>query len=140
LTVAIPWLREGPERLIGFFNAYRNAERVTRNRLRDIAQQFQNWLNNRCENGASLFWMHLRAGAMILRSLLKQAVSEMRSGASWLATNGYPLVNGIQGLSRSRLSSRVSKSVGHLGSKCLNKWTKQPKSPLLRPHLFIVRI
>ena len=38
-----------PERVIGFFNAYRNAERVTRNRLGDIAQQFQNWLKNRCE-------------------------------------------------------------------------------------------
>src|SRR5580698_5484249 len=38
-----------PERVIGFFNAYRNAERVTRNYLRDIAQQFQNWLKNRCE-------------------------------------------------------------------------------------------
>ena len=35
--------------VIGFFNAYRNAERVTRNCLRDIAQQFQNWLKNRCE-------------------------------------------------------------------------------------------
>ena len=38
-----------PERVIGFFNAYRNAARVTRNCLRDIAQQFQNWLKNRCE-------------------------------------------------------------------------------------------
>jgi hypothetical protein len=38
-----------PERVIGFFNAYRNAERVTRNCLRDIAQHFQNWLKNRCE-------------------------------------------------------------------------------------------
>ena len=38
-----------PERVIGFFNAYRNAERVTRNCLRDIVQQFQNWLKNRCE-------------------------------------------------------------------------------------------
>ena len=38
-----------PERVIGFFNAYRNAERVIRNCLRDIAQQFQNWLKNRCE-------------------------------------------------------------------------------------------
>ena len=38
-----------PERVIGFFNAYRQAERVTRNRLRDIAQQFQNWVKNRCE-------------------------------------------------------------------------------------------
>ncbi len=38
-----------PERVIGFFNAYRAGERVTRNRLRDIAQQFQNWVKNRAE-------------------------------------------------------------------------------------------
>ena len=55
-----------PERVIDFFNAYRNAERVTRNRLRDIAQQFQNWLKNRAKNGASLFWMRRRGGAMTL--------------------------------------------------------------------------
>ena len=40
-----------PERVIGFFNAYRNAERVTRNCLRDIAQQFQNWLKPLPEMG-----------------------------------------------------------------------------------------
>ena len=38
-----------PERVTGFFNAYRQGERVTRNRLRDIAQQFRNWLKSRCE-------------------------------------------------------------------------------------------
>jgi hypothetical protein len=38
-----------PERVIGFFNACRDAEGVTRNRLRNITQQFQNWLKNRCE-------------------------------------------------------------------------------------------
>jgi hypothetical protein len=38
-----------PERVIGFFNAYRQGERMTRNRLRDIAEQFQNWVKNRCE-------------------------------------------------------------------------------------------
>ena len=38
-----------PERVIGFFNAYRAGERVTRKRLRDIAQQFQNWVKNRAE-------------------------------------------------------------------------------------------
>jgi hypothetical protein len=38
-----------PERVIGFFNAYREGQRVTRNLLRDIAQQFQNWLKNRCQ-------------------------------------------------------------------------------------------
>jgi hypothetical protein len=53
-----------PERVIGFFIAYRNAERVTRNCLRDIAQQFQNWLKNRCEKWGVLCWMRRRAGAM----------------------------------------------------------------------------
>src|ERR1700746_91904 len=38
-----------PERVIGFFNAYRQGERRARKRLGDIAQQFQNWLKNRCE-------------------------------------------------------------------------------------------
>ena len=38
-----------PERVIGFFNAYRQGQRVTRNLLRDIAQQFQNWVKNRCQ-------------------------------------------------------------------------------------------
>src|SRR6201997_5134819 len=38
-----------PERVIGFFNAYRQGQRVTRNLLRDIAEQFQNWVKNRCQ-------------------------------------------------------------------------------------------
>jgi hypothetical protein len=38
-----------PERVIGFFNAYREGERVTRKRLRDIAEQFGNWVKNRSE-------------------------------------------------------------------------------------------
>ena len=38
-----------PERVIGFFNAYREGRRVTRNCLRDIAEQFQNWVKNRCQ-------------------------------------------------------------------------------------------
>ena len=38
-----------PERVIGFFNAYREGLRVTRNLLGDIAQQFQNWVKNRCQ-------------------------------------------------------------------------------------------
>ena len=42
-----------PERVIGFFNTYRDGERVTRNRLRDIAQQFQNWVKNRAEKWGS---------------------------------------------------------------------------------------
>ena len=38
-----------PERVIGFFNAYRAGERVTRNKLREIAEQCQNWVKNRSE-------------------------------------------------------------------------------------------
>lgn len=38
-----------PERVIGFFNAYRGGERVTRHRLRDIAEQFHNWVKNRAQ-------------------------------------------------------------------------------------------
>lgn len=36
-----------PERVIGFFNTYREGDRVTRDRLRDIADQYQNWVKNR---------------------------------------------------------------------------------------------
>jgi hypothetical protein len=35
--------------VIDFFNAYREGRRVTRNLLRDIAQQFQNWVKNRSQ-------------------------------------------------------------------------------------------
>lgn len=36
-----------PERVIGFFNAYREGARVTRNFLTGIADQFKNWVTNR---------------------------------------------------------------------------------------------
>lgn len=36
-----------PERVIGFFNAYRDGARVTRSFLTDIADQFKNWVTNR---------------------------------------------------------------------------------------------
>jgi hypothetical protein len=38
-----------PERVLGFFNAYRNGTRVTRSYLTGIADQFQNWVTNRSE-------------------------------------------------------------------------------------------
>jgi len=38
-----------PERVLGFFNVYRNGKRVTRRVLTDIADQFQNWVKNRSE-------------------------------------------------------------------------------------------
>jgi hypothetical protein len=38
-----------PERVLGFFNTYREGKRVTKRTLTDIADQFQYWLKNRSE-------------------------------------------------------------------------------------------
>jgi hypothetical protein len=38
-----------PERVIGFFNTYRNGKRVTRNELGGIAEQYKNWVTNRSQ-------------------------------------------------------------------------------------------
>src|SRR6516164_4927095 len=67
-----------PERVIGFFNAYREGLRVTRNLLGDIAQQFQNWLKNRCQKWACPFWMRRRKGVMTLPSPTLSALKTMR--------------------------------------------------------------
>jgi hypothetical protein len=40
---------EQPERVIGFFNSYRHQYPVSREILRDIASQFQNWVVNRSQ-------------------------------------------------------------------------------------------
>src|ERR1044071_9897955 len=42
-----------PERVLGFFNAYRDGKRVTRRVLTGIADQFQNWLTHRSEKWAA---------------------------------------------------------------------------------------
>jgi hypothetical protein len=38
-----------PERVIGFFNTYRDHQRVSRTTLRDIANQFHHWVTNRTQ-------------------------------------------------------------------------------------------
>ncbi len=38
-----------PERVLGFFNAYREGKRVTKKLLSGIADQFQNFVQNRSE-------------------------------------------------------------------------------------------
>jgi hypothetical protein len=38
-----------PERVIGFFNTYREGKRITRNELGDIAEQYKNWVTNRSQ-------------------------------------------------------------------------------------------
>ena len=42
-----------PERVLGFFNTYREGKRVTRKTLTEIADQFQYWLKNRSEKWAA---------------------------------------------------------------------------------------
>jgi hypothetical protein len=42
-----------PERVLGFFNTYREGKRVTRKTLTDIADQYQYWLKNRSEKWAA---------------------------------------------------------------------------------------
>jgi len=39
-----------PERVVGFFNTYRHLYPVSRDVLRNIAGQFQNWVKNRSES------------------------------------------------------------------------------------------
>ena len=38
-----------PERVVGFFSSYRDIYPVTRKVLRDIADQYQNWVKNRSQ-------------------------------------------------------------------------------------------
>ena len=38
-----------PERVIGFFNTYREGKRVTRSLLTDIADQFRDWITMRSQ-------------------------------------------------------------------------------------------
>jgi hypothetical protein len=38
-----------PERVLGFFNTYRDGKRVTRQTLTEIADQFHHWVTNRSE-------------------------------------------------------------------------------------------
>src|SRR5688572_8286049 len=38
-----------PERVIGFFNTYRDRQRVSRDTLRDIANQFHAWVKHRAQ-------------------------------------------------------------------------------------------
>ena len=54
-----------PERVIGFFNTYRNHQRVTRSLLTGVADQYKNWVTNRSQKWALPYWRHQRAAGMI---------------------------------------------------------------------------
>jgi len=44
-----------PERVLGFFNTYRDGKRVTRKTLTEIADQFHYWAKNRSEKWGAPF-------------------------------------------------------------------------------------
>ena len=52
-----------PERGIGFFNTYRQQYPVSRDVLREIASQFQNWAINRSQKWARRFSTHRKTAA-----------------------------------------------------------------------------
>jgi hypothetical protein len=67
-----------PERVIGFFNAYREGERVTRKRLRDIAEQLATGLKIGPKNGARPSWKHRREDVMTLSIATFEGQKPMR--------------------------------------------------------------
>ena len=52
-----------PERVLGFFNAYRDGKRVTHRALTEIADQFLYWTKNRPGNGVRPLWKRRRNSA-----------------------------------------------------------------------------
>ena len=68
-----------PERVLGFFNAYREGKRVTKRVLSGIADQFQNLCRTDAKNGVLRFWN-------------RRTVAMMTAGgtSSWIATSGTP--------------------------------------------------
>ena len=73
-----------PERVLGFFNAYRNGTRVTRSYLTGIADQFQNWVTNRSENGALRFRGISKAAATMPGGInLYSIISRTPSPIKW---------------------------------------------------------
>src|SRR5712691_10186472 len=73
-----------PERVLGFFNTYRDGQRVTRRALTEIADQFQYWLKNRAEKWVLRFWRPPKAmttRAAVTNSL--RHISVTRKLAKW---------------------------------------------------------
>src|SRR5580704_8399019 len=55
-----------PERVIGFFNTYRDGKRVIRQTLTEVADQFHHWVINRAERwGHPSLKLRSRSGATI---------------------------------------------------------------------------
>jgi hypothetical protein len=65
--------------VIGFFNTYRQLYPVSRDVLRDIAGQFQNWVKNRSERWGAPILEALKADATTSSSLTFEKQSRTKS-------------------------------------------------------------
>ena len=73
-----------PERVLGFFNTYRDGKRVTRRTLTEIADQFQYWLKNRSEKwGTPILEPSDGTGDDTRRDKLMDPSSKMPNPTRW---------------------------------------------------------
>jgi hypothetical protein len=81
-----------PERVVGFFNTYRHLYPVSRDVLRNIAGQFQNWVKNRSESwGAPHSGSSPRTARRLRRALLsKSKTRPSRRYPESAGTGAYP--------------------------------------------------
>ena len=68
-----------PERVVGFFNTYRQLYPVTRYTLRDIADQFQRWVKDRAAKRNIPIWTPRRAVVMNSSTLISNEPSPTQS-------------------------------------------------------------
>jgi hypothetical protein len=71
-----------PERVVGFFNTYRQLYPVTRYTLRDIAEQFQRWVNERAAKRTFRSWRRQRAVVTNSSPRISNGPSPMQSWSS----------------------------------------------------------
>ena len=67
------------QRVVGFFTTYRDLYPVSRDVLRDIAGQFQNWVIIDLRNWARPSWRLRKAAATSLSSRISNALNPIRS-------------------------------------------------------------
>ena len=71
-----------PERVIGFFNTYREGKRVTRDLLHEIADQYKNWVTTVPKSGTRRFWRRQKAVVTTSWIPISNVPSPMKSSPS----------------------------------------------------------
>ena len=67
-----------PERVMGFFNTYRQLYPVSQDLLHEHCHQFQNWVEEPAEKWARRFWRRRRTGATSSSTRTSKAPSRTR--------------------------------------------------------------